>query len=152
MLIGDLGRADVQAAQFYVATTKPWHYRYRFGSTYPASVVPLIPRKLWPGKPDDSGKVIAGTEMIYGPDAYRSKRTTLSSLRATNIYGLAGEAMLNFGVAGIIPVFGIWGYIVGRIRSWVRLGLKFWPSEQLITVSDVQKNMCFYHDESYLNE
>jgi hypothetical protein len=37
--------------------------------------------------------------------------------RSTQLYGLAGEAMLNFGLFGILPAFAVWGYVVGRLRK-----------------------------------
>ena len=41
-------------------------------------------------------------------------------MRSTRIFGLAGEAMLNFGIAGVVPSFFVWGYIVGRIRRRIQ--------------------------------
>ncbi len=120
MLIGDLSRSDVQPAQLYVIVEKPWHYRYRWGSTYITSVIPLIPRMLWPTKPSDCGKVISGTEMTFGPETYQKKRLLGDYMRSTRIFGLAGEAMLNFGIAGVLPAFFVWGYIVGRIRRRIQ--------------------------------
>ena len=117
LLIGDLSRSDLHAAQIFVLTEKPWHYRYRYGSTYPSSIVPFVPRVLWPGKPEDAGKVFAGTEMLKGPGDYRGYLNF--HVRSTHIYALAGEAMLNFGVFGIPIAFCVWGYFVGKIRKGV---------------------------------
>ncbi len=118
MLIGDLSRADVQAAQLKVVLERPWEFRYRYGMTYVTSIMPLIPRWIYPNK-TDSGKIIAGTEMLAGPGSYAPKdfvwRTGIGR-RLTRIYGLAGEAMLNFGLLGILPAFAVFGYVVGRIR------------------------------------
>ena len=118
LLISDMSRARVQAAMLDVLTKKPWEYRYRLGSTYLTSVVPYIPRKLWPSKPMDSGKIIAGTELFYGPGSHSPAVyiTFSGGARATAIYGLAGEAMLNFGVAAVPIVFAIYGFVVGKIR------------------------------------
>lgn len=118
MLIGDFSRADVQAAQLKVLLEHPWDYHYRYGTTYLTSVMPLIPRWIYPNK-TDSGKIIAGTEMLSGPGSYAPKdfvwRTGVGR-RLTRIYGLAGEAMLNFGVVGILPAFAVFGYVVARLR------------------------------------
>lgn len=142
MLIGDLSRADVQAAQLHVLVDKPWDYRYRLGSTYLTSVIPLIPRKLWPTKPDDTGKVIAGTEMLYGPETYQSIKTSViwTGRRSTRIFALAGEAMLNFGIFGILPAFAVWGYIVGRIR---RRLLSYRFGDMRLLTAPFLVNLCF---------
>lgn len=119
MLVGDLSRADVQAAQFSALVDRPWYYRYRWGGTYLASVIPIIPRTIWPDKPTDVGKVAAGTELLWGPGTYASAGAILmfgTGKRSTRVYGLAGEAMLNFGPWSVPLAFGVFGYIVARIR------------------------------------
>jgi hypothetical protein len=117
VLVGDFGRSNVQAGLLSVVTNPQREYDFRYGQTYLTSAVSLIPRRLWPTKPEDNGKVIAGTDLLYGKDTYVG-RHVLGSIgkRATQIYGLAGEAMLNFGVWGILPAFAAWGYAVGFIR------------------------------------
>ena len=118
MLIGDMSRAPIQAAEIDVLVHKPWDYRYRYGTTYPLALGYLIPRQIWRTKPIDMGRIIAGTEMLYGPESYGAfVKYGGSGSRSTQLYGLAGEAILNFGIYGILPVFAIWGYIVGRIRK-----------------------------------
>jgi len=118
MLVGDLSRTPVQAAELDVLVNKPWSYRYRYGTTYPLAFGNMIPRKIWPSKPIDMGRVPAGTEILYGPGSYSeyAKFSDLGS-RSTQLYGLAGEAMLNFGIWGIPAAFAVWGYIVGRLRK-----------------------------------
>jgi len=145
-LVWDLGRANVQAAEIYIVSRKPWSYKYRYGSTYPTSVIPLIPRRIWPNRPDDSGKVIAGTEMFGGPGSYISKNTFLTAKRSTQIYGLAGEAILNFGVLGIVPAFAVWGYIVGRVRRRIS---SYYPGDTRLMTAPYLINVCFmllFHD------
>lgn len=150
MLVGDLGRADAQAGILKVLVEKPWEYRYRYGSTYITSVTPYIPRRLWPGKPTDSGKVIAGTEILYGPDSYAARSVFGSATRATRIYGLAGEAMLNFGVFGILPAFAVWGYFVGRIRR--RIQSYLYKDARLLTApyTVLLGLMMMFHDMANL--
>lgn len=118
VLVGDMSRAGIQATMLDALLDDAWEYRYRLGSTYLTSVVPYIPRKLWPNKPMDSGKVIAGTELLYGPGSYspRAYLPITGGRRATAIYGLAGEAMLNFGIAAVPVAFAVYGFVVGRIR------------------------------------
>jgi len=118
MLVGDLSRADIQAGALKVLYDGPWSYRLRYGATYPTAIVPLIPRALMPEK-SESGKVIAGTEMFTGPGSYAELGRILyfgGGRRMTSVYGLAGEAMLNFGALGVVPAFAIFGFITGRAR------------------------------------
>ena len=116
--IGDLSRAHVQAAEADVLVNKPYPYRYRYGKTYPLAFGYLIPRRIWRSKPIDMGRIIAGTEMLYGEGTYGAfVKVGGGGNRSTQLYGLAGEAMLNFGLVGIPAVFAVWGYVVGRIRK-----------------------------------
>jgi hypothetical protein len=122
MLIGDLSRTPVQAAELDVLINKPWSYQYRYGITYPYAFGYFFPRRVlsWFGidKPIDMGRIPAGTEMLYGPGSYGPyQKFGGSGSRSTQLYGLAGEAMLNFGIWGIPAAFAVWGYIVGRLRK-----------------------------------
>lgn len=118
VLIGDMGRSNVQAILLSVVTDPRREYDFWYGKTYLTSVVSMIPRRIWPSKPEDNGKVVAGTEIFYGRGSYVSRWSEGVGIgrRATNIYGLAGEAMLNFGVWGILPAFAVWGCVVGWFR------------------------------------
>jgi hypothetical protein len=60
-------------------------------------VVKLTPESLIPNPPDD--KAAAGTDLLYGPGAYDA------GIRATRIFGLTGEGMLNFGLVGGVLAF-----------------------------------------------
>ena len=112
-----MGRSDVQAAILNAVMRPNRDYEFWYGKTYLTSGVSMIPRKIWPSKPEDNGKVIAGTEILYGKGAYQGKFGIFTlGRRATHIYGLAGEAMLNFGIWGILPAFAVWGGFVGFIR------------------------------------
>jgi hypothetical protein len=122
MLVGDLSRTPVQAAELDVLINKPWSYQYRYGITYPYAFGYFFPRRVlsWFGidKPIDMGRIPAGTEMLYGPGSYGPyQKFGGSGSRSTQLYGLAGEAMLNFGIWGIPAAFAVWGYIVGRLRK-----------------------------------
>jgi hypothetical protein len=119
MLVGDLSRADVQAAQFCALVDKRWDYRYRWGHTYLSACYFLVPRTIWPSKPSDSEKVVAGTELLSGPGSYASKGEIImygTGTRSTRIYGLAGEAMLNYGPWSAPLAFAVLGIVMARIR------------------------------------
>lgn len=113
VLLGDLARADVTACILHNIIKQPDEYEFRWGLTYVSALGILIPRNIWPSRP--SVKVEAGTEALWGKGA---------PWPSSRMYGLNGEAMLNFGPAGIVPLFAIYGAVVGWFRrksfSWDR--------------------------------
>lgn len=113
LLLGDLARADTTAFILHNLVKDPGDYNYRWGLTYAGALAILIPRNIWPDRPDF--KTDAGTEAQLG------KSTPSLSLR---VYGLAGEALLNFGPAGVAPMFAIYGGLLG----WYRRKFLSWDS------------------------
>ena len=105
LLLGDLARADVDAYILYSIVTDSQSYDYRWGLTYAGAFAILIPKTLWPDRPEY--KVEAGTEAIWGKT---------SQLRSSRQYGVNGEAMLNFGPGGVVPAFAVYGAILGWYR------------------------------------
>jgi hypothetical protein len=69
----------------------------------------LIPRSIWPDRP--LTKIKEGTEVQYGRGSF-----VPGVWQSSNVYGLAGEAMLNFGPIAVPFVFLIWGIIVGYVQ------------------------------------
>ena len=112
MLLGDLGRSDVQAFLLYRLSRPDQDYQYAWGRTYLASAALLIPRAFWPDRPP--GKVKAGTEAQYGVGSWEEHKWS-SSL----VYGLAGEAMLNFGPIAVPFAYGIFGLAVGVLQRFL---------------------------------
>jgi len=111
LLLDDLARADVNAYMLYNLITFPKDYDYRWGLTYVGAPTFLVPRSLWPNRPNY--KVDAGTEATFG------KSSTYDS---TRVYGLTGEALLNFGPGGVVPLFILYGACLG----WYRRKLTSW--------------------------
>ena len=70
----------------------------------------MIPKYLWPDRPE--GKVTAGTEALFGRGSYDPVLH-----RATYIYGLAGEAMLNFPPACVPLAFVVLAFVISKLRS-----------------------------------
>jgi len=112
MILGDLSRTGVQGYELYVLTQTPESYDLRYGKTYLTAPSPLIPLWIWPGKPR-SEKTIAGADLIMGRSWYVPYNPYRKS---TRVYGLGGEAMLNFGWPAVPFAYAVWGFLVGRLR------------------------------------
>lgn len=113
VLLGDLGRADVQAFLLYRLRVHPDEYDLAWGRTYAGDLAVLVPRTLWPARPPT--KVKEGTELQHGRGTWR-----LDSWSSSRVYGLAGEAMLNFGPLAVPLAFATLGAVVGAVRRGYR--------------------------------
>lgn len=113
VLLGDLGRADVQAFLLYRLRVHPDEYDLAWGRTYAGDLAILVPRTLWPARPPT--KVKEGTELQHGRGTWR-----LDSWSSSRVYGLAGEAMLNFGPLAVPLAFATLGAVVGAVRRGYR--------------------------------
>ena len=78
----------------------------KYGSTYLSAVTNLIPRKLWPGKPDTGGMVITKDYLndAYGGFSYISP-------------GLIPEAIINFGYFGGF----VFSFIIMNLLNFILL-------------------------------
>lgn len=108
-ILGDLGRSDVQAFLVYRLWPTPIDYEYAWGRTYLATLSLFVPKGIWPDRPLPKAK--EGTDVLYGPGAYLR-----GQWNAENVYGLAGETMLNFGVLPVPLAFGVLGVVVKAVR------------------------------------
>lgn len=118
-LIGDLSRANVHAQMAFVTLAQPYPYDYRLGTTVLGDILVQFPRWIWTNSYNDtgdSGKEIAGTELLKGPGSF-NQHDPYSQSRFQ--YGLSGQAILNFGVWAIPAAFALWGLIVGWFRGWI---------------------------------
>jgi hypothetical protein len=114
LLLGDLARADSNALILRNLVKDPGDYHYRWGLTYFGALTILIPRYFWPGRP--FFRVDAGSEALWGKSPQED---------STRLYGLSGEALLNFGPFGVAPIFGVYGALVGwyrrKFQGWQKL-------------------------------
>ena len=110
VLLGDVGRADVQAFVLY-QTLRPDVYSLAAGQTYLYGLLLPLPDALVPQRP--RGKVEVGTEALYG----RGNRVPGGTM-SSRVYGLAGEAMLNFGPGAVPFAFFALGLFVGAVRRY----------------------------------
>ena len=118
LLVGDLSRADIQAWMLYKYNDPSFNFNFRKGRTYLAASVWLIPKFLIPWqKLPDSYKTRTGTAFMFWEGFYSPWDKNKKSLR---MYGLAGEAIMNFGILGVPVMFGVWGLIMGYYRKkWI---------------------------------
>jgi hypothetical protein len=108
-LLGDMARSEVQSYLLY----RLWavgDYDYAYGRTYLEAFYVLIPKWIWPDRPD--GKVRKGTEALHGRAVYDARM-----FHASQVYGLAGEAMLNFPPILAPLFFFVLAFVVSRCRT-----------------------------------
>src|SRR5205807_8119463 len=80
------------------------------GGTYLSGLSLVLPSPL--RLPFLPSKVEKGTEALYGRGSF-----SLQYARASQVYGLAGEAMLNFSPFAAPFPFAVLGFLVARTRS-----------------------------------
>jgi hypothetical protein len=132
VLLDDLARSDVQAFLLYRLTGEDADYEYALGRTYLGGMTILIPRAIWPQRPPT--KVKEGTEAQYGMGSYVPDHWVSS-----RVYGLAGEAMLNFGPLAVPFAFAVLGLAVGLVR---RLFINLQPGDARLLLYPFLVNLC----------
>lgn len=110
VVLGDFSRADVQAFELYKLSQPGSEYQPAFGMTYVAAFGQVVPKFLIGERP--AAKAYYGTWLLFG------KGAADSGFVASNIYGLAGEALLNFGIIGVPIVYLLFGAFVGRTEKF----------------------------------
>jgi hypothetical protein len=132
-ILGDLARSDVQAFLLYRFSTQTDDVKYGLGRTYLGALSLLIPRSVWPDRPPH--KVKEGTEALHGRGSY-----VPGKLQSSRVYGLAGEAMLNFGPVAAPLAFALLGLVVGRLH---RLHLTLRPDDPRLLLYPFLVNFSF---------
>ena len=109
LLLGDLSRSDVQAFILYRLSGHS-DYELAWGRSYLGDASILIPRQLWSNRPPS--KVKEGTEIGSGKGSYNPEGNVSS-----RVYGLGGEAMLNFGPPAVPLAYLFFGFLFGIISA-----------------------------------
>jgi len=150
VLLADLGRADVQALLLdrQRAGAAGWSY----GSTYVAAPLLLVPGSV--GAEQVRSKSAVGTDVLYGPGVYDS------GLRSQRVFGVTGEAILNFGPAGGLLSFVFLGlflrfatryYAQARRRDALAAKLLCLPLcaiTVILVTADLDNILAFYLGEA----
>jgi hypothetical protein len=110
LLLGDFGRADLQAYILFRALNDGKDLDYAKGRTYLAALSLWVPRSILPERPDS--KLKEGTEFQYG-SGYDP------NFPSSRVYGIATESILNFGPIAAPFAYGAFGLFVGWFRRWV---------------------------------
>jgi len=104
ILLHDFARADINALVLYSVHTAD-DYDYSLGRSYLAAVVSVIPRAVWPDRPDTLGK--ERSDLLFGRG---------SAVPVSYAIGLAGEAMMNFGPLAVPLTFAVLALVIIGVR------------------------------------
>ncbi len=122
-ILADLGRSDVQAFLLYRMLQPQSDYEYGLGRTYVGAVLGILPGPIWRNRPP--AKVKEGTEALFGRGSFRAD--VLHSVynkdryegRTSRVFGIVGEAMLNFGPLSVPVAMAVFGLVVGWVHRWL---------------------------------
>ncbi len=121
VLLADLARADVQARIANEIIERNNKYQLRHGKTYLVALSMLVPYAVWDillgGSEfrDQWGKSSAFAEIYLGKTS-RVAGFEDDPKTSTRVFGLTGEAMLNFGLAGVPVAWILYGFLMGWVR------------------------------------
>jgi len=87
-------------------------YELAMGETYLGGISRLIPSFIWPNRPP--GVIKQGTNVLHGAGTWPTKETSL-------VWGLGGEAMLNFGPFAAAFAPALIGIMLGGLRRMIRM-------------------------------
>ncbi len=102
-----LARFDLVHKFAYVYHLTPTYIPYYQGQTYEYFLYAWIPRFLWPGKPTANANDLIDIDYRL---KYRGSQSTIG-------IGQLPEAYINFGVAGIVFVMALQGFIFALLDS-----------------------------------
>ena len=128
--LGDLSRSDIQAFLYYRMSRVGNDYELAMGRTYLGALTLLIPQALWTDRP--LTKIHEGSWILWGKDS-------VIYGDASNLYGLAGESMLNFGPGSVPLAFGVFAVLVVIVRSFV---YRLHPRDGRIFLLPVFVSLC----------
>lgn len=112
IVLSDLARADIQAYVLQLLSKSYSDYQYPYGASYLGGILTPIPDSLFPH--NFPTKIDLGTQALYGLQVYYA-----GSQQSSRNFGLAGEALLNFGPLAIPISFIGLGIIVSIVRRWL---------------------------------
>lgn len=130
VVLGDLSRSDVQAFLLHRMSRVGSDYELAWGRTYAGAAALLVPQALWPDRPVT--KIREGSWILWGRDS-------IIHGDASNLYGLAGETLLNFGPGAVPLAFGVFALLVYAVRLFV---YRLHPRDGRIFLLPVFVSLC----------
>lgn len=106
---GAASRADFVHQVAYIYSMTPAEVPYQYGRTYSYFAVALIPRAIWPDKPQ-AGSANSFFAINYGLLTEEGAKTTTFGM------SLLGESFINFGWAGVVFVMLIQGLAIAVLE------------------------------------
>ena len=115
VVLEDFSRSTIQAFVLWRFLDPNNDFTPAYGLTYTGAVCLVVPRAVWPDRPP--AKVRWTTELEYGTGSWRP-----GGLQSSRVFGLVGEAMLNFGpwLSGWVFLFLAW-FVAKVRRFWLHL-------------------------------
>jgi hypothetical protein len=111
LVIGDLSRSDVHSLLVYRLVQLGGTFDYAWGRTYLGALNLVVPRFVYPDRLPT--KVKWATDMEYGVGQYDAAHYPTS-----RVYGIAGEAAMNFSIFAIPFSYFVFGLIVNKLRTF----------------------------------
>jgi hypothetical protein len=112
LILGDLGRADVQAYILYKTIDDENSFRRANGDTYLAALSLLVPQRFRPSSIVSKEEI--SSDLIWGAGVF-----TPGVFWSTRIYGLTGEAILNFGILAVPVAFVVLALVILSLQRWI---------------------------------
>jgi hypothetical protein len=143
IIIGDIGRADLQAA--ILEADREDQLPRAYGRTYVKALTLPLPDALDP-LPYDWNKTVVGAlaQFEIDPGAVLTADNE-AGIASSRIYGLVGEALLNFGIVGAIVAF----VLLGLVARWSILyanGPGGWERALIAPVVSVLPILVLFYD------
>lgn len=138
-LFRDLSRFDVQTLAIDTVTQPG--YEYPIGRSFAGAFASIVPSALWSDRPDTFA--LEKSEIVRDLERTSLDKTTL-------LFGMPGEFLVNFGIAGFVMAFAIPALLLvlqnnvgARSRKWLPLRAVMWPLPFLFFLFD--SNVLVYY-------
>lgn len=144
IVVGDIGRADIQAS--ILEAEMAGQIPHVHGRTYLKALTLILPDSLDPF-PEEWGKVSAGAsaQISIDPDVELSSNDTWG-ISSSRIYGVVGEALLNFGWMGALLSFVVVGLVTRRCIVWANQAGPWWDKGLVAPVVSLVPILILFYD------
>lgn len=121
------GRADFIHQVAHIHSMTPSVVPYQYGETYSYFAVALIPRVLWPNKPQ-AGNANGFYAVTYGLTSEEGAKITTFGI------SILGEAFINFGWLGVALIMLVQGLVISLLERMFG-GLASGPGGQAVFIA-----------------